>query len=112
MALVKLTSTQSPAFALRISGSIGTPDLSKPLLSRSSERTYIIPVVSTVPSPDGLGDITANWSFGLPRSLSTICPFVVPEIGLRADKAFCAVTAVMLKTRLTAGGAKVAGQVA
>ena len=38
-------------------------------------------------------------------------PVEVPEIGLRTDKAFCAVTAVMLKVLLIAGACRTAGQV-
>src|ERR1044072_3954968 len=91
---------QSPAFARRTRGSILTPGLSTPLLSRSSDRTYMTP--SNVLMFPGLADV-----LGILRLLKTSSPgdCAWPE------SAFCAVTAVMLNTRFCEAG-RLAGHVA
>src|SRR5262245_29867492 len=90
IALVRFTSMQSPAFALRISGSIGTPGLSLPCASRSSDLTYSTPSLFTS------GLVVA-------RSLNTICPL---------GSAFCEVTAVMLNVTFFPGAGIGVGHVA
>src|SRR5687768_4826724 len=101
IALVRLTLMQSPAFARRMSGSRGTPAFSLPLLSRSSLRTYMIPINEPIQFARA------------PRSLKINSPWggFEPGTGEMFAKAFCAVTAVTLKVRRCDAG-KLAGQVA